>query len=212
MQQRNSMTTLCFIEVGSGGKNPYPFSDQFIKDPPEIAPRYGIDPCCRFVEQDDLRPVNQGANKAELLLHPARELSSEPGAELAHSRGMQKLRGAFIALALARSKQVRVKPDVLIYRKVFVKTKPLRHVTEVMLCAFRVSSDVKPCDCRPACVGWHNSGEHSKCRGLARSIRPDESEDFARPNIEAEMINRGDSRKALRQAVSDDGGLERIRH
>ena len=119
------------------------------------------------------------------MLHATGEFSGETLAEFAHARGLQKLPGTLFALGFSHSEQVSVEADIFIDGKVFIKAEALRHVTEVVLSAFRIVNDIHACDsCHPF-IGRHDAREHAKGRGFSRTIGTDQAEDFSRADVEA---------------------------
>ncbi len=66
------------VHVGRAHEDGRPPVDHVVDDEPEVASRDRIDPEGRFVEQQDLRLMDQRAREPELLLHPAGEASGEP--------------------------------------------------------------------------------------------------------------------------------------
>jgi hypothetical protein len=76
-----------------------------------------------------------------------------------------------------------------------------------MLSALRITYYIGASDDRPSFIRRHNTGQHAQGCSLARAVRPDQTEDLCGTNIEAEVIDRGDSRKPLRESFSDDCGL-----
>ena len=142
VQEPDAMAPLGFVEIGGRGENGDAFGEQGIENSPEVATRHRIDAVGRLVEQDHLGSVNQRADQAELLLHPAGKVPGQTAAEIAQAGRRQQFRGALLALLAADAEEIRVEPDVFVHREVFVKAEALRHVAEVVLGALRVAHHV----------------------------------------------------------------------
>ena len=89
---------LGLVQIGGRDQDRHAALAQGVENPPEIPPRDGIDAGRRLVEEEHPRRVDQRANEAELLLHPARELPGEPTAE----RTQVRRRRAAVRRARAR--------------------------------------------------------------------------------------------------------------
>jgi hypothetical protein len=76
-----------------------------------------------------------------------------------------------------------------------------------MLRAFRIAYYIGARDDRRSFIGRHNTGQHTQGCSLARAVRSDQAKDLCGTNVEAEVIDGGDSRKALRESFSHDCGL-----
>ena len=103
------------------------------------------------------------------------------------------------------SEQVRIKADVFIHGQVFVEAESLRHVAEVVLGALRVPHHIVPGDCYRPGVGGKHAGQHAKRRGLAGSIRANQSEDFARMHVKREPVDRAKLAELLAEIGNEDG-------
>ena len=68
---------LRLVHIGGRDKHgqPRPFGADRIDQIPELAPRQGIDPGGRLVENQEIGIVDQRAAQPELLLHPPRQLA-----------------------------------------------------------------------------------------------------------------------------------------
>ncbi len=206
------MTSLSLVQISSRSQNADSFRNQFVENAPKIAAGNGIDTGRWFIQQNDFGPMNQCANQSELLLHASRKFSRQTGAKLAHPRGSQQFRSALVSLFPVHAKQVGIKADVLINRQILIQAESLRHVTEVMLGAFGIANHVGACDDRTTFVRRHDSGEHTQRRGLAGAIGTHQAEDFSGTNIEAEMIDRDHSWKALGESFCDDREMRLAGH
>ena len=79
MQQRHARAPLGFIEIGRRHQNRDALRQELGEQLPELAARRGIDPSGRFIEDDELRLVDEGSHERELLLHAAGQPSGQPG-------------------------------------------------------------------------------------------------------------------------------------
>jgi hypothetical protein len=67
---------------------------------------------------------------------------------------------------------------------------------------FRIAYYISPSDDRTSFIRAHNTGKHAQGRSFARTVRPHQTKDLCRTNIEAEVIDCSDSRKLLRESFS----------
>src|SRR5260370_6980172 len=65
---------------------------------PELAPRLGIDSRRRFVEQKQLRVMNQAGGAGQSLLPPARYRAGQCAGALAHPQPRTRARPALLSL------------------------------------------------------------------------------------------------------------------
>ena len=86
IEQGHVVAALGLVHVGRGDEHGNALGDHLVDDEPEVAARDGIHAERGFVEQEDLRLVDEGAAEAEFLLHPAGELAGQPALELAEVR------------------------------------------------------------------------------------------------------------------------------
>ena len=141
VQEPNSMAAFGLVEIGSGGENGDALGEKRIENLPEIAARDRIDSVCRLIEQNHARRMNQRADKAEFLLHSARQVSRQTAAKLGEAGGGQQFGRPLLALLAADAEQVGIKADVFVDGQIFVKAEALRHVAQIALGAFGIAHE-----------------------------------------------------------------------
>src|SRR5262249_37758582 len=135
---------------------------------PEFAPRLGIDPGGRLVEQEELWIWQRAGAEREPLLPAAGKLARElllaaRKAEPLHqrTRGWHRPRHAV---------ETRDEFQVLAHRQVLIETEALRHVADLALDLMRLRADVVAEAGALAFVGREQPCEHADGRGLARAV------------------------------------------
>ncbi len=197
MDQPHPVAAVGLVEIGGGDEDGYPFSQELVEDAPEVAARHRIDAIGRLVEEEDLRRVDQGAGKAELLLHPAGEI-----ARLAPFERRQVAEGKeplyfFGTPFLRHAVDVGVEVDVLHHGQVGIEAEALAHVADLFLDRLGLPDRVPPHD--PGFAGGrvHDGGEQAHGGGLAGAVRPDQAEDLPLATVRLRPSTAGRSLKRL---------------
>lgn len=96
---------------------------------PEAPPRQRVDARRRFIEDQQVRLVDQGTAQAQFLFHAPRQLAGQALGEALQVGGMQQAGHALFAFAAAKAKQRGEKANVLADRQFGIKVvaQPLRH-------------------------------------------------------------------------------------
>ena len=91
---------------------------------PKLRPREGIDAGGGFIEDQQLRVVNERAAQAELLLHPPGELSCRAVAKRRQAGTLEQLIDADVAFGFIMAEQTGEEIDVFIDRQGMVEVLP----------------------------------------------------------------------------------------
>ena len=172
-----------------------------------------LDPCARveagrrLVEQEHLRIVDQRVRQAEALLHPARQRLDVGVALVGEVDELEQVADHPAprrrAEAVAAGEEVEVLPDL----HVVVDPERVRHEPEDATYLVGVPGDGPAGDLGLTGRRQQERREHPERRGLARAVRPDETEDLALGDVEVDAGHRDRPVVALDQAVgADDGG------
>src|SRR6266566_4192006 len=144
---------------------------------PKITARFWIDTGCRFVEQEQLRFMNETRGKGEPLFPSARELACQlvfasDEAELLEALA-QGLAPVFYVI------HPRDKIEILRDAQVLPKTKSLRHVADFALDRFALGNHVIAKTSAASFVSAKQSAEHAQERRFTATIGTEEPEDLA---------------------------------
>ena len=204
MEEGQPVEALGLVHVGRGDDRRHPLRHHLVDDEPELAARDRVDAERRLVEEQHLRLVDEGAGEAELLLHAARELAGEAVAERAEVREREEPLEARRALGSRHPVEVGVEAEVLLDREVGVEAEALRHVGDAVLDRLGVAGDRDAGEDRVAGGGPQHAGEHAQRRGLAGAVRPDEAEQLAAADLEAQILDRGQLAEAAGEPLGAD--------
>src|SRR5262249_11435855 len=92
--------------------------------------RERIDPSGRFVEDQQIRIMNEGAAQAELLLHSARKLSRRPVQKAGYARTLRQISDAPLAFGPVLTEQAAKEIEIPEHRQGRIKilAQALRHI------------------------------------------------------------------------------------
>jgi hypothetical protein len=179
IEQEEAVAPLGLVEIGGAPDDGDARARHRPYDAPQFAPGRRVDAGARFVEQQQLRPRQQGTGEPELLLHATRELPRQPAREGRKAGELQQRREALAARCRIQIVQVCLQVQVLLHRQVLVEPEALRHVAN--LAAHRVAvGDSVAKDLQRPRVRREQAGDESQQRRLSRSVRADETGDLAR--------------------------------
>src|ERR1035441_7316754 len=130
VDEPHSMAAIRFIEIGGGDEDGYPFFQELVENAPEVAARHRIDPIGRLVEKEELRRVDQGAGKAELLLHPSGKIACLAPFKRSQVAEGKKPLYFFSAPLLRHAIYISIKMDVLHDGQVGVEAEALAHLAD----------------------------------------------------------------------------------
>ena len=144
----------------------------------------------RLVEQQYAGPVREGPRESDALLLAARELALEPIAEPAQPDEIEKLLAPFAALGLPDAADVQPELDVSRHRHVAEDRIILKDEAHVALLRREVR-DVAAGDPDRSLVRHHESGDQAQQRALAAAGGPEQHEQLAGLDLEADAVHRG---------------------
>ena len=143
----------------------------------------------RLVEEQDARPVQEGAHDEQAPLHAARESPNAIVDDIRELDVAQELLDARAPLCPRHVMQARMKLQVLPDREVLVEVDVLRHDADQGLDApcimARVEAVVADDPRRRLCLHRH----HADGRRLARAIGAEQAEDLAAPDAHRQVID-----------------------
>src|SRR5689334_22824063 len=96
---------------------------------------------------------------------------------------------------------MRVKVYVLPNSQILIETELLRHVSDRLSNFVCLAQDVEARNARVPCGRGYQSAEHSNQSRFTRSVRTEETKDFAVFNRQTEIIYRSHGAKPLSQSV-----------
>src|SRR6266550_3142488 len=144
---------------------------------PEIAARFWIDTGCRFVEQEQLRFMDETSGQSEPLFPSAGELASELVFAFDQSELLQTF--AHGLAPIFHVVHARDEIEILFNAQVFPKTESLSHVADLALNRFALGDHVMTQTSAAPIISSKQSAEHpQKCR-LATAVGTEEPEDLA---------------------------------
>ena len=179
-----------FVHVGGRDERGHPLDDlPFCQNGPEVPPRNRVDAGRGFVQNSQLRLMNQRADQPEFLFHAARELLHQPSAKTLQAGDRQQSRFAFTKVGLGHQPEPGEEVDVLLHGElgVEIESQSLGEKSDPPLHLFR----------RP--LGIHDDPEHLggsslisqhsrdrlHHRAFPCTIRPDEAVDL--PSVHGEV-------------------------
>src|SRR5579871_118885 len=204
VHEADAVAALSLIEIGGGHEYRDAVADNLVEDGPEIAPRNRVHTIGRLIEEQDLRPVEQSAHQAQLLLHASRKPARLAVAERRHAGHLQQTRQKFSSFGLADAEQVRVKTHVFVDREIDVQSEALRHVADLIFDFSPTRGDIMPGHGGLPGARLHQPAEQPQGGGFAGAIRADQAEDFAGHYLQIQIVHRRERAKAARQS----GGMD----
>ncbi len=150
---------------------------------PELAARDRIDAGGRLIQQQHAWLRDQRASQRQLLFHPTAQSTSQPALESIHIEHPQITPAALCDLIRRNLAQVADVANVFHYTKIRVEAEGLCQITGLRP---RLASRL-PEYFRDSGCGFHYSSDDLKCRGLARAIGADQSEDFSFAHLQIDI-------------------------
>src|SRR5437660_4729926 len=199
------MTTLGLIHVMRADQNRHAFGRKIVDVLPEVAACVWIDPGRRFVEQRQLRRMQQACGERKALLPSTRQRACELRAPRSEAQSLE--RGLDGLSAIVNGVHASDKVQVFFDRQIFVQAEALRHVTDLALDLRCFGPDVVAEARALARVGRQQPAEHSNRRRLAAAVRSQKAENLAALDTDREVLDNGASLVALGEAVNVDGGF-----
>ena len=109
-----------------------------------------------------------------------------------------------LQVAVPQAVELAGKKQVLVHRQLVVEGKFLRHIADHFLDCVALAQDIAAPDARRAVGRLENSAQHPDDGGFAGAVRAEKAENRAACDRKTDMINRGETAEALRQAVALD--------
>jgi hypothetical protein len=153
-------------------------------DLPKHQPRLRIETRGRLVEEQHLGIVHHGARDGEPLHQAARQFAGHLAGAVGEFELLQLLVGAARSLPGALTKIGAVKQQHLAGSQRKIQVGPLRHHADQALGLDLLLPDVELADERAAAGGLGTGGQDADGSGLARPVRPQQTEDFAGGNLQ----------------------------
>src|SRR2546422_10635149 len=173
---------------------------------PQRAPRPGIEPRRRLVEEQDARPVQHTARDVGRAAHAAREGAHRRVAALRQPELPQQLvdpcRGG--ARPPREVPQPRGEAQVLLDREVAVERGLLKHQPDAAPHREALAHHVVPRDAGAPARGREQRSEDMDGGGLAGAVRPEEAKKLGLAHVEVEAVQRADRAEVLAQAARLD--------
>src|SRR5579884_4043029 len=152
---------------------------------PELTAGYRIDTRCRFIQQQDSRFRHEGASECQLLFHSAAESSGQTRLKTIHIEHTEVPLTANFDFAAWHPPQIADVTDVLSNSKIGIETECLCEISRLRSHLTRRPAKYF----RHSRGRFHDPGENLERGRFAGAIRPDQPEDFARPDFECDAID-----------------------
>ncbi len=181
-------------DVG-GDNHRFAKSGLFGDKPEYVATTSDVQSVGGLVEQKNRRIVNQRPGQDHPSFHAGRETSARRIGVRRRPQLFQHFVGALFWSWYSLYR--REEENRLPWRKAFRQARFCWNPAESFAHANRVPASVDPCDENLAFVGFHERGQDSKRRRLARAIRPQQAVYFSRFNPKRKLID-GEQRRPTR--------------
>ena len=175
--------------------------NKFVDQAPELAPREGIDPDTRFVEQQQPGPLDQRAGEAELLLHAAGERTGESSGEGLEPGERQQSREGFIPFSPDYRAQIGVEFEIFDHRQILVEAETLGHIGDDAVQGSGVCLRIVATNAEGAVVDQEQASDEAQECGLAGAVGPDQTCDLAGLDLSGQRLDGGCS--ILKEAFCD---------
>ena len=163
--------------------------------PPELAPGERIGAARRFVEEEDFRPVHECRGHRQALLEAAGQL---PGRQIRERRQIELLHGPIDALAAPAPAQAigaGEEGEVLADRELPIEGEFLRDIADPLAGGSPRAGEVDAGDAQRSAGRGEQAAEHAEGGRLAGAVRPEETEDLAAGDVEADVVDGGERRR-----------------
>ena len=190
---------LGLVEVVRGQHDGRAVAGQPGDQPPEVAPRLGVEPGGRLVEEEQLGPADDAERDVEAAPLPARELRGAAVALLRQPDGLEDLvdvAGVPIDLRGAG--------DHLAHRQQVESLRALEHDAQPLPPVEPSGLGVLPQDAHLAAVAAAEPLEDLHGRGLPGAVGAEQREDLSVVDLEVDAGDGGDAPIALVQALDLD--------
>ena len=174
---------------------------RLVDELPELAARGGVHPTRRLIQEDNLRLVEDGHGEGQLLFPAQGQAAHARVALRLQPDASQHLVGARSDIGLLHAVNACKEADVLPHFQVFVERELLTHVADVALHLFGLPLHVETGHCGSSARRSAQAREHAHGGGLPRPVGTQETEDFAPPHIERDVVHGHERAELLRQPL-----------
>ena len=168
----------------------------------------GIEPGQRFVENDQLRFVNERAGQRNFLPHA---LGKSFAAFLRMRRKIEPVQKLLCARLGKRRREAPQSGDefeIFSRRQLVVDHRLIGNPRHQPLCRYRIGERVDAGDADAAGVGPQQAGDHAQGRRLAGAVRAEQRIELAGANIQVQPVDRG-AVETLDETVNFEGERRR---
>ena len=156
---------------------------------PKILAGDRVNSSCWFIEQEHARARHKRGSKPQFLFHAARKLARAAVGEFFETDELKDFRTTRKPLVRFQSAHFGEETNVFKYSQIFVKGKSLREITKLGTRVFDLSIDIVTANIDLAGFGLQGANQQSHGRGLPRTVRTDESVDFAGFDMQGNTIH-----------------------
>ena len=202
--EADALAQFRFVHVVRGHEHRHAFLRHGVDEAPELAAADGIDAGGRFIQEDDLRLVDDGASQGEALLPAAGEIGRECIFAPDQPGHVQDVGLALAQLLARKAVGLPVEADVLAGGEVVVEREELRHVADERLHRLGLRGGIVAEHARLAGRRFEQAEQHADGRRLARAVRSEPAVDFPRADVEAHVVHGGEAAELLAEIVDFD--------
>ncbi len=200
-----AMAALGFIHVVGADQRGDPLGGQGVDIVPEIAARLRIDPRRRFVEQQQLRIVQQAGGKRQALLPAAGQGAGELAGEAPEPHALERLLDDFPTLLHAVNARHEI--EIFADAEILVQTEALCHVADVRLDFVGLGEDVVAETGAAPGIGAQQPAEHADEGRLAAAVRTEKPVNLPALDLQGEVLHHGFVAEGFGQALNGDDGI-----
>ena len=165
---------------------------------------FGVEPHHRLVEDEDARAMHEGRGQGEPLSHAVRERLRELARRPAEAELLEQQPGALSRLRPAHAVQAGDEAQELEHGELVVEEGMIRQIARHRLGGLGRPADVVPAeDGRPR-RRLEEAHHHADRRRLAGAVAPEEAEDAARLDLEAQVVDGHERTVRLPQPLEPD--------
>src|SRR6516164_8128938 len=209
---RHLAAALGFVHIVCGHEKRDALSRQFEQQVPQLTARHGIDAGGGFIEEDQLRLVQQRAAECKPLLPPTRKLCRQPILVRAKAVLLNDFVQALAQTLGWQAIDAAVKGQIFRDRKVRVEAEILRHVADVLAHPFGILPHIDAQNAGFSPGQRQQARQHLDHSGLSAAVRSEEAKDFARLDREADAVDGRERPEPSNQMLGRDRDLWVARH
>ena len=208
MHEGDAVAELRFVhEMGGDEDRHIVVAGEIGKDLPEGVARDRIDAGGWFVEDEDIRRVNEGDGERQPLpdteRHFVGQLVHEFGKLEPFAQGLDPVRNG----VRCHAEQFCMKLKILMDGEFCIEGEGLAHVADAAAYIDILRIDLVAEQPRPAIACGQKTGQNLHRRGLAAAVGAQEAEDFSAPDAEADVVHSGEIAEADRDMLGLDGDV-----